>query len=87
VEFHEALKANWFGLLRNNIGLLAPIRSRVDGFEGDTTPRASRYARTAHDKWLRLELVLDLSKVGAIIGIVHVECLEVINMEVATRNG
>jgi hypothetical protein len=75
------------------IGVLPPsivtILTRVFHLypQFNTTPRASRYARTAHDKWLRIELVLDLSKVGAIIGIVHVECLEVINIYVATRNG
>lgn len=80
-------EANLFGLVRNNIGFLASICSRVDGIEGEPISKANRYTRAAHNKRLRVELVLDLSKIGAVVGIVHVECLEVIDVEIAPRNG
>ena len=74
-------------MVRNNVGFLAAILGGVDGIEGEAVSKANSYTGTTNNEWLGVELVLDLSKIGAVIGIIYVECLEVIDVKIATGNG
>lgn len=81
------IEANGLGLVGNNVGLLTAVRGAVDGAEGQFIPEAGGGAGTADDEWLGVELVLDLAELGTVVGVVYVKALEVVNIQVAPRDG